>query len=120
MNINYTGKIVKCGNTSLLYKSQVHPDIKLLITIENDEIIFEGECNSIDINNEIIQEWFRESNRNLDFVVNKINDKYGEKALGFDDNEDNIDIISNFSPSLKWNRQRNLNIYTWGKKHRKK
>lgn len=117
--VKFREKLVHCGNNSSLYKSGFYPHIRLIITDDN---IITAECNDIDIDTELLSQWFIEVDGNLDDLMKRIDDKYGELAPGFENSNEKEEMDNNrvepIFRDLKYNPNRELTIYTWGKKHR--
>lgn len=122
--IKYREKLVKSGPQSYLYVSSFYPDIKIQVHYFNeDRTTVTAECNLIDLSDEIIRPWFLELDGDLDLLAERINKEYGESVPGFENNNDDDEkewdyVVDPLFSHLKWNPERDLVIYTWGKKHR--
>ena len=117
MELPFTFKEKLCNNgpNCYLYKSKKYPGIMLLI----NNMIISAECNSIDIDPEIIDEWNAEYNGDLDNLLRRIDEECNEQAPGFN-SEIKPQVYNELTFShLKWNKSRQLVIYTWGKRHHK-
>ncbi|CAH6420309.1 Hypothetical protein HVR_LOCUS1159 [uncultured virus] len=119
INLNYRGKLVKSGPNSYLYKPDYSSDVYVWVHYKNDDddndnYTLAAECNDIDIEFETLKPWFIEANGSLDILIRRIEKEYGEKAPGFDDEEEDIkEWMDPLFTHLKWNTDRELIIYTW-------
>jgi hypothetical protein len=115
----FTGKLVKNGSNSFLYKSKYYPDIKLFVYINQDTITLTCECDGDDIASDELEGMLSDANGDLDIMSDQIDKEYGNHAPGFDD-EIIAEVCNETTFShLKWNPDRQLVIYTWGKRHHK-
>jgi len=118
-SLKFSGKLVKMSPGFSLYKSHFYPDIILTINEADNINILYAECNFMDIDSEILRKWFLELDGNLDNLLQKIDDEYGEQAPGFNENNNNNDDNEPVLSHINWNPERQLTIYTWGKRHHK-
>lgn len=117
--IKFREKLVRCGNNSSLYKSGFYPHIQLILHDNSDIISINGECNSLDLDPNQLRTWYIEVDGNLDELLKRIDQNHGELAPGFTEQAiDSSDQVEPVFRDLKWDPNRKLTIYTWGKKYR--
>lgn len=112
--LKHREKLVRCGDKSSLYKSEFYPYIRLVISDTNEVT---ADCNDIDVDPQLMQKWMQEVDNDLDELLKRIDQEYGERAPGFNDGPVQLYVEPVFQ-DLKWNPERELTIITWGKRRR--
>ena len=115
-SVKYRGQLVKSGAISYLYRSGLYPTISIQLHYhDEDDPIITAECNLVDLSDEQVRPLFRKADGDLDTLLKLLDKSYGEMAPGFDEEE--IEYVEPAFRNLKWNSDRTLTIYTWGKKY---
>jgi hypothetical protein len=121
-NLIYQGELIKSGPNyiykSYLYNPKIASDTYIWLYYNDDNsFIITAECNDIDVDSKLLRSWLYKTNGDLDELILIIEKEYGEQAPGFDEDSGN-EYTEPIFKNIKWNPDRKITIYTWGKKYR--